>query len=316
MGTGMLGCGGRAYRSAARDSMENGVSILEKIVQTKRAEIERARSERPLDAVLRACADAPPVRDFVGALRQAAGDPARGIGLIAEVKRASPSAGIIREDFDPVAIARTYERHGAACISCLTDEPFFQGRLEYLMAIRRAVSIPVLRKDFIIDRYQVAEARAAGADAVLLIAECLDDCTLRDLYFFADELGMEALIEVYEPANLDRVLALDPPLVGVNNRDLRTFRTDLQHTIRLADRVPEGTLLVSESGIRTADDVAALKRHGVRGILVGESLMRSDDIGAAVDRLLGRSADAPECHVPAAGGNSARATLPPAAECG
>jgi indole-3-glycerol phosphate synthase len=256
--------------------------VLDRIIDHKRNEIAEAKRLRPLEGVLDQVAQAPAVRDFVAALR-ARPD----VALIAEVKKASPSAGIIRADFDPVEIARTYERHGAACLSVLTDENFFQGHLDYLRAVRQAVQIPVLRKDFIIDRYQVAEARAAGADCMLLIAECLDDCHLRDLYFYASELGMESLIEIYDPENLDRVLKLDPALVGVNNRDLRTFVTDLDHTIRLAPRMSASTLLVSESGIRTRADVDRLKAGGAKAMLVGETLMRSPDIGQAVMELLG-----------------------------
>lgn len=258
-------------------------NILDTIVARKREEIAAAKAAVPA-AVLEAQLDvAPPVRDFVAALRNA-----DGIGLIAEIKKASPSAGIIREDFDPVTIAKTYADNGAACLSVLTDEAFFQGRLDYLRDIRQAVSIPVMRKEFILDRYQVLEARAAGADCVLLIAECLNDCELRDLYFYASELGMECLIELYDPENLERVLKLDPPLVGINNRNLKTFVTELTHTTDLASQVPDATLLVSESGIRTHADVQFLQEHGVRGILVGESLMREADIGRAVRVLLGR----------------------------
>ena len=170
----------------------------------------------------------------------------------------------------------------------LTDEHFFLGHLDYLRAVRQAVSIPVLRKDFMIDRYQVLEARAAGADCILLIAECLDDCHLRDLYFYASELGMESLIEIYDVENLDRVLKLEPALMGVNNRDLRTFVTDLEHTIRLAKQIPSTTLLVSESGIKTRADIDRVKSGGARAILVGETLMRSPEIGLAVDALMGR----------------------------
>jgi indole-3-glycerol phosphate synthase len=195
---------------------------------------------------------------------------------------------VIRPDFDPVQIAKIYERHGASCLSVLTDEHFFLGHLDYLRAVRAAVSIPVLRKDFLIDRYQVLEARAAGADCILLIAECLDDCHLRDLYFYAAELGMESLIEIYDVENLDRVLKLEPALMGINNRDLRTFVTDLDHTTRLAKDIPSTTLLVSESGIRTRADIDRVKAGGARAILVGETLMRSPEIGPAVDRLMGR----------------------------
>ena len=210
------------------------------------------------------------------------------IGLIAEVKKASPSAGLIREDFDPVQIAKIYESAGAACISCLTDEPYFEGKLAYLTDIRSSVSIPIMRKDFILDRYQVTEARAAGADCILLIAECLDDCTMRDLYFYASELGMECLVEVYEPENLDRVLKLEAPLVGINNRNLKTFVTDLKHSTDLAARVPDNVYLVSESGIRQRSDVDHLLRCGVRGILVGETLMRQADISAKVHELISK----------------------------
>jgi indole-3-glycerol phosphate synthase len=230
-----------------------------------------------------ALASAPPTRDFFAALAKPG--PIR---LIAEVKKASPSQGVIRADFDPVAIAQTYERHGAACISVLTDESYFQGSLDYLQRIRAAVSLPVLRKDFILDRYQLLEARAAGADAVLLIAECLDDCRLRALHNEALELGLTPLVELYEPVNLPRVLEAGATLIGVNNRDLRTFQVDLGHTLRLRAQIPAECLLVGESGIRTREDVERLEAAGVDAMLVGESLMRQPDIGAAVDRLLGR----------------------------
>lgn len=258
-------------------------NVLARIIEYKRGEVAEAKRLRPVEAIQEQLVAALPVRDFVAALRAKAD-----VALIAEVKKASPSVGLIRADFDPVQIALTYERHGAACLSVLTDEKFFQGHLDYLRAVRRAVNIPVLRKDFIIDRYQVVEARAAGADCILLIAECLDDCHLRDLYFYASELGMESLIEIYDPENLDRVLKLDPALIGVNNRDLRTFVTDLDHTLRLAPRLSPSTLLVSESGIKTRDDVDRLKAGGAHAMLVGETLMRSPDIGQAVDELLGR----------------------------
>ena len=255
--------------------------ILQEIVAHKRTEVDRAKRLCPAPTLEARLADAPPVRGFVASLE--AHPP---IGLIAEVKRASPSAGVIRDEFDPVKTATAYERHGAACISVLTDEKYFQGSLDDLVAVRRAVGLPVLRKDFLIDRYQVLEARAAGADCVLLIAECLDDCHLRELYFYASELGMDALIELYEVENLDRVLKLEPPLIGINNRNLRTFVTDLEHTIGLAPRIVPQALLVSESGIRTRNDVLRLKEAGVRAILVGETLMRSDDVGAKIGELL------------------------------
>jgi indole-3-glycerol phosphate synthase len=258
-------------------------TVLDKIVAAKRGEIAACRAQTPEVELRRKLADAPPVRDFFGAL--AGPGPIR---LIAEVKKASPSAGVIRDDFDPVAIAQIYEQHGASCLSVLTDEPFFQGCLEYLELVRAQVDLPVLRKDFILDSYQLLEARAAGADAVLLIAECLDDCNLRKLHNETIELGMTPLVELYDPENLDRVLEAGATLVGVNNRDLRTFEVDLEHTLRLRPRVPEHCVMVSESGVKTRQDVDRLEVAGVDAILVGESLMREPDIGAAVDRLLGR----------------------------
>jgi indole-3-glycerol phosphate synthase len=258
-------------------------TILDKIVATKRGEIDRAKIARPERELRARLVDASAVRDFFAAL--AAEGPIR---LIAEVKKASPSAGVIRTDFDPVAIAKTYAGHGAACISVLTDEQYFQGRLEYLTQIRAAVSVPVLRKDFILDTYQLVEARVAGADAVLLIAECLDDCNLRKLFNETIELGMTPLVELYEPANLSRVLEAGATLIGVNNRNLHTFEVDLEHSIRMRREVPEDCVLVAESGIKTHADVERLESAGVNAILVGESLTREADIGAAVDRLLGR----------------------------
>lgn len=255
-------------------------NVLERIITHKRGEVEAARLRTPVEALTEQLKHAPPVRDFVAALRSAPW-----MGLIAEVKKASPSAGVIKSDFDPVGIAERYQQAGAHCLSVLTDEHFFQGHLDYLRAIRQTARVPMLRKDFFIDRYQVLEARAAGADCILLIAECLDDCTLRDLYFYASELGMECLIEIYDPENLDRVLKLDPPLVGINNRDLRSFHVDLDQTIRLADRVPPQTLLVSESGIKIRADVLRLKAHHVGAILVGETLMRAESIADAVADL-------------------------------
>ena len=257
-------------------------SVLEKIVEHKRGEIAAAQARVPAVELEAKLKSAPPVRHFVDALRSR-----KGMALIAEIKKASPSAGLIRDDFDPVAIARTYEQHGAACISVLTDERFFQGRLDDLRAVRQAVGIPVLRKDFLLDRYQVLEARAAGADCVLLIAECLADAQLGDLYGYARALGMDALIEIYEPDNLARVLSLGPALVGINNRDLKTFVTDLDHSVRLAALLPENVILVSESGIGSRTDVERLQSAGIRAILVGETLMRASDIGAKVREFVG-----------------------------
>ncbi len=258
-------------------------NILDKIVATKREEVARARTSLPEAALREQLGDAPPLRDFLAAL--SGGPPVR---LIAEVKKASPSAGVIREDFQPVAIARTYQAHGASCLSVLTDAPYFQGSLDYLREIRAAVDLPVLRKDFVIDAYQVVEARAAGADAVLLIAECLPGEQLPALHDAVVELGMTPLVELYEPANLPRVLAAGARLVGINNRNLATFHTDLEHTLRLRPQIPPDRLVVGESGIHTRADVERLEAARVDAILVGESLMRQPNVGAAVDALLGK----------------------------
>jgi indole-3-glycerol phosphate synthase len=257
-------------------------TILDNIVAAKREEVARAKTERPESALQRQLADAPPPRDFLAAI--SAAPPIR---LIAEVKKASPSKGVIRPDFDPVAIARTYQQHGASCISVLTDEPYFLGSLDYLRQVRAAVDLPVLRKDFIIDPYQVVEARAAGADAVLLIAECLDDRSLAQLHDAIVELGMTPLVELYDPENLPRVLQIGARLLGVNNRNLHTFEVDLEHTLRLRRQIPADRVLVAESGIRSRADIERLAAAGVQAMLVGESLLARADVGAAVDELLG-----------------------------
>ncbi|OHB83493.1 MAG: indole-3-glycerol phosphate synthase [Planctomycetes bacterium RBG_16_64_12] len=258
-------------------------TILENIVATKRREIDRAKARTSEAALRRRLAEAPPPRDFFAPL--ARDGPIR---LIAEVKKASPSKGVIREAFDPVAIACAYQEHGATSISVLTDEPYFQGSLDDLRQVRRLVDLPVLRKDFIVDPYQVLEARAAGADAVLLIAECLDDAALKQLHEAVVELGMTPLVELYEPENLARVLAVGARLVGINNRNLHTFEVDLGHTLRLLGEIPADRVVVAESGIRTRADVERLESAGVHAMLVGETLMARDDVGAAVRELLGR----------------------------
>ncbi len=258
------------------------MTILDEILVKTRATIEADRAAVPERELEAAIADLPPCRDFHAALAE--GDQVR---LIAEVKRASPSAGRIRDDFDPVAIARCYREAGAACVSVLTDEPFFQGSLEFLAQIRAAIDLPLLRKDFIVDRYQLLQARAAGADCALLIAECLEPDTLRRLHDEAAELGLQTLIELFEPERLDAVLETETRLVGVNNRDLKTFHTDLDHTLRLRPQIPADRLLVGESGIRTHDDLLRLGAGGVKAVLVGESLMRQPDITAATRQLLG-----------------------------
>jgi indole-3-glycerol phosphate synthase len=258
-------------------------NILDRIVESKRRELRDAKQRVPEAELERRVAHAAPTRDFRAAL-----ESGPGIRIIAEVKKASPSAGVLRADFDPVAIARTYERHGAACVSVLTDEPFFQGHLRYLEAIRAAVDRPLLRKDFLLDRYQLLEARAAGADAVLLIAEILSGNELPRLLKQAHELGLQALVELYDRANLPRVLDSGARLIGVNNRDLRSFVTRLEHTLELAEQMPRDVCLVSESGMRSRADVERLQAAGVRAVLIGETFMRAPDVGAKLDELLGR----------------------------
>lgn len=256
-------------------------TILDQIVEKKRQEIAAAQLAVPESALLRSCDDLPPVRDFEGNLRQL------GMRIICEVKKASPSAGIIRADFDPVAIAKTYEKHGADCLSVLTDTNFFQGDLAYLTAIHNAVSLPVLRKEFILDGYQLLEARAAGADAILLIAEILPGDELKKLYRAARELGLHVLVELHDADQLPRVIDSGATLIGINNRDLRTFHTSLDNTLGLLKKVPAGCCVVSESGIKTNNDLRKLEAAGVKAVLVGESLMRAPDIGLALDQLRG-----------------------------
>jgi indole-3-glycerol phosphate synthase len=258
-------------------------TILERIVASKRQEVASAKARLPEAELARRLASAPPVRDFLAALR----DPPS-LQVIAEVKKASPSAGVIRAEADVVAIAQAYEQHGAACISVLTDEPYFQGRLDDLTEIRRRISVPLLRKDFLLYPYQVLEARVAGADAVLLIAEILDDRELSGLLVETHRLGMTALVECYEPRNLSRLLTSGARLIGINNRNLHTFETRLEHTLALARLVPRDRVLVSESGIHTRADVERLASVGVKAILIGETLMRADDIGAKLAEVRGR----------------------------
>jgi indole-3-glycerol phosphate synthase len=256
-------------------------TILDRIVACKRNEVAAAKARLPERELERQAADAPPPRPFRAAL-----ESAPGVAVIAEVKKASPSAGVLRSDFDPVAIARAYAANGAACLSVLTDEPFFQGHLDYLRAILQAVTLPLLRKDFVIDRYQVLEARTAGADAVLLIAEILPGEELPRLLVEVGACGLEALVELHDAEQLPRVLASGATLVGINNRDLRTFQTRLEHTLELVGQVSPGVCLVSESGIRTGDDLRRLRAAGVRAVLVGETLMRADDPGVALAELI------------------------------
>ena len=266
-------------------------SILDDILVRTRRDLADREAAVPLSSVEEQAAAAPPIRDFTAALRGKTP-----LALIAEVKRASPSAGPIAAGADPVAVAKTYEAAGAACVSVLTDGPHFGGSLTDLRTVRAAVNLPVLRKDFIVSRYQLTEARAAGADAALLIAECLPGDDLPALHAAAADYGLHTLIELYEPANLPRVAALaaaapDRTAVGVNNRNLRTFKVNLKHSLRLRGGVPEGVAFVSESGVRDRADVDRLAAGGVTAVLVGETLMRADDVAAKVRELIGPAAD-------------------------
>ena len=263
--------------------------ILADIVVEKRKEVAEAKAKVPRADLERRIRDMPSPRNFFKAVTQ----PKDTLRVIAEVKRASPSAGLIREDLDPVAVATAYFENGAAAISCLTDRKYFQGSLDDLAAVREAVPLPILRKDFIIDPYQVYETRAAGADAVLLISECLAEAPLVDLLILATRLKLTTLIEVHDVENLLRVrphIGFPHPaytLLGINNRDLTNMTTDLAHTLRLLDLVEDTSILVSESGIRSRQDVQRLRDAGVHRILVGEHLMRQPDVGQALRELIG-----------------------------
>jgi indole-3-glycerol phosphate synthase len=255
------------------------LSILDRIVAVKRAEIAAATKSLPLSKLEARAHAAPAVRDFVSALKSKI--PA----VIAEIKRASPSKGLLREPFVPAEIAASYEAGGAACLSVLTDREFFRGSPEDLQAARAACGLPVLRKDFIIDSYQVLEARAMGADCILLIAACLALREMRELEALAAKLGMAVLVEVHDAAELDLALQLRTPLVGVNNRDLRTFHTRLETTLELLQYMPEDRIVITESGVAARDDVERLRRHGVNAFLVGEAFMRAPDPGQALRAL-------------------------------
>lgn len=255
------------------------MSILERILAAKRAQVAAAKEELPEEKMRARAGAAPPVRDFVGALR------AKRPAVIAEIKRASPSKGLLRADFDPAAIARSYEKGGAACMSVLTDKEFFQGAAEHLSAARAACSLPALRKDFLIDPYQVHESRALGADCVLLIAACLEDAQMRELEALALGLGMAVLVEVHDGGELERALELKTPLIGINNRNLRSFETRLETTLDLLPRVPRQRTVITESGILSRTDVARMREHGVDAFLVGEAFMRAEDPGAELKAL-------------------------------
>jgi indole-3-glycerol phosphate synthase len=261
--------------------------ILKRIVAVKHEEIKAAHAVRPLAALRREAEQLGGLRDFEAALRAkvAAGSPLKGSAVIAEIKKASPSKGVIRADFRPAEIAASYAGHGAACLSVLTDAQFFQGAPAYLQQARAACALPVLRKDFMVDEYQVYEARAMGADCILLIAACLDDAQMADLEACAQSLGLAVLVEVHDGAELDRALRLKTPLVGINNRNLRSFEVTLDTTLGLLKRVPAERLLVTESGILGPADVQTMRAAGVHAFLVGEAFMRAPDPGVALAEL-------------------------------
>ncbi|KTC94115.1 indole-3-glycerol phosphate synthase TrpC [Legionella erythra] len=255
-------------------------SILDKIAEQKRQEVALAKQQRPLSTLQ--TADTLPVRDFVQALQ------AKKPAIIAEIKKASPSKGLIRADFDVAAIAQIYEAHGAACLSVLTDKPFFQGDPANLQMARHHTSLPVLRKDFMIDSYQIFESRALGADCILLIVALLDDSQLHDYCQIAQELGMAVLVESHTRDELERALPLPTPLMGINNRSLHTFKTDIYTSVDLKHLLPEGKCLITESGINSRADIDFMQNHGINTFLIGESLMRMPDIGAKLDELMGQ----------------------------
>lgn len=260
--------------------------ILKRILARKAEEVAERSARAPLRELAARVADLPPTRGFVAALEAKIdeGEPA----VIAEIKKASPSKGVIREDFDPAAIAASYAANGAACLSVLTDRDFFQGSEAYLEQARAACALPILRKDFTIDAYQVYEARAIGADCILLIVSALDDPTLLELSLLASELDLDVLVEVHDEVELERALGVPAPLIGVNNRNLRTFETSLDTTLTLRDRVDGGRLLVTESGIHTRADVEKMQDAGIDAFLVGEAFMRAPDPGAELARLFAR----------------------------
>lgn len=259
--------------------------ILQRILAVKAEEVAQAKATCPLDVVRGLARHAPPARDFVGAMRmkKAAGKAA----VISEIKKASPSKGVLREHFDPASIAASYAAHGAACLSVLTDVQFFQGALDHLKSARSACDVPVLRKDFMMDHYQLYEARAAGADCILLIVAALDPGFMRELEALAIELGLAVLVEIHDAAELAAALTLKTPLLGINNRNLRTFETRLDTTLNLLERVPADRLVVTESGILKPEDVALMRHRGVDCFLVGEAFMRAEDPGVELERLFG-----------------------------
>ncbi len=259
--------------------------ILNKILATKQEEISKASAVKSLQQIHEEALAQSDPRDFVGSL--VAKDDANFPAVIAEIKKASPSKGVIREDFNPAEIAKSYENAGAACLSVLTDEQYFQGSAEYLKQARAACKLPVLRKDFMIDPYQVVEARAMGADCILLIVAALEQKQMQLLEEISHELGMAVLVEVHDGEELERALQLETPLVGINNRNLRTFDVTLQTTLNLLEKLPDDRFVITESGIFTAEDVALMRSHHVNGFLVGEAFMRQADPGAEFKKVFG-----------------------------
>jgi len=257
--------------------------ILDKILAVKREEVAAAQAAKPLAEIVREAAAQTAPRDFVGAIRAKVG--AGGTAIISEIKKASPSKGVIRPDFHPAEIAADYEKHGAACLSVLTDRKFFQGCQEYLQAARAACALPVLRKDFMIDPYQVYEARAMGADAILLIVAALSDTQMQELEDLAIGLGMAVLVESHDAGELDRALQLKTPLIGINNRNLRSFKVSLDTTISQLGRIPPDRIVITESGILAPADVSLMQQHGVNAFLVGEAFMRAPSPGEELARL-------------------------------
>lgn len=261
------------------------MNILEKICEAKKEHITRQRAARPLAGLKSALADMPSASPrFINAIRHD-----KDISLIAEIKKASPSAGLIRTGFDPAGIARQYEESGASCLSVLTDTPSFQGKDEYIAHVKAVSQLPVLRKDFIVDLYQVYETKALGADCLLLIMAALSDSQAAEFYQAAQELGLDVLVEIHDAPELERALRFTPAMIGINSRDLKTLDVNLKNAHALAGMLPDNIIKVAESGIKTHDDVRNLAEKGFDAILVGESLMRQDDIGRAVKTLLGKS---------------------------
>ncbi|MBI5049239.1 MAG: indole-3-glycerol phosphate synthase TrpC [Deltaproteobacteria bacterium] len=259
--------------------------IIDEIVANKKAELDRLKTDFPVKGLIQGLKmrikQLPPTRDFAKAIK------GKGIKIIAEVKKASPSKGVIKKDFKPVEIARTYEANGAAAISVLTEEKHFHGHIDYLREIKDAVSLPILRKDFIFDEYQIYESRAAGADAILLIASILEGKEINEFIDISRSLGMDCLVEVHDENELDKVLSTKAKIIGINNRDLKTFKTDVKNTLHLIPKIPNERIVVSESGINSYNDIDLLKRKGVHVFLVGEAIMREKDMGKKLKELRG-----------------------------